>query len=231
MADPQTPPAPKESPLGVDTPEKELPNIPLDPDEPQPQQENKKEEPEVTDSPKFTQEEIAALQKDAEMFRIIKTHPELTEKVLDFIRNKAGNGEIPKPNSESKPDSTPDNGMAKELAELKEQYKVLAAQNMIASFFAENPEAKNHRKEMGELLGKHPTFSLQEAYDFVRSKAKAPASPNQGIKTPEGSGNTPRLPGSREDIQRKINDPKETPDFDTAVELAMKEAVRSVGQE
>lgn len=219
----------KESPLGIDAPEKEEPVIPQEGDE---LQEEKKETPEVTDTPTFSAEELAALQKDADMYRLIKTDPNLMNKVLDHVRGLSGEGVIPKPNPESKVSpEKPDSGLAQELAQLKEQYKVLAAQNMISSFFAENPDAKNYRKEMGELIGKHPTFTLQEAYDNVRSRAKVSTPSNPGMKQPEGSGNIPRIAGSREEVQRRINDPKETPDFDAAVNLAMSEAIRSVGQE
>lgn len=132
---------------------------------------------------------VRQLEEKARIYDIIDNDPRLTQMIMDYMSRKNGvvdetpqsYQQQPQPQQQTQP-STDIAAMQRRLEAMENGQKQLLATITLQAFEMQNPDFKEYKTEVGQLLKKHPTYSLQEAYDHVKS-AKVGLSP-QRVSTP-----------------------------------------------
>lgn len=217
--------------LGVDPQEEEMPAELIEAVENQQEEEPQEKVEETAEQPPgLTPEQLQELQEKSRVYDIIDNDPRLSQMVMDYVRNK--NGVAPEDPIESAnvPDSPDFKALKKELELMKQGQRQLLAMLSIRDFEAANPDFKEIKQDVGQLLKRHPSFTLQEAYDHVKAtragrNTPAPAAPTAAAEGPS------RVRPSRglEDlatIQKKVANRKSVESFDDAFRMAWEYAQR-----
>lgn len=199
----------------------------------------KAEEPVVTPkgverNPKDEQAFLAMKEK-AGLFEIIQNDPELHSTVINYIDRK--NKQSGKAPQAAQPDPNSDIAAIKEQNQkLQEMVQLIAAREAIREFKEKTPDFEQYRPAMAQLLEKHKSLSIEEAYEFAKGTTKK--APNEGqqpsqarLKTPETRGNGPSDNADLESYIKRINDPKATPRTDDYIDLAFKAATAKYNAE
>lgn len=171
--------SPTEAPsiLGVDRPDPELPLPPSLPAEPRSQDEPTEGTPEPIEAPEAAQrpeppadyEDLLALKKELE------DDEGLREAVRNYYTNRG---------TQKEPDNqTQGPDVAKQVKELTNVVQTLFARLQVSEFSREHQDFEQYRPDVAKLIAKHPTMSLQDAYEYVK-QTRGHASVPQVQKSP-----------------------------------------------
>jgi hypothetical protein len=223
--------------LGVDPQEEQPDGNDLNEAIQETQEEEQQEAPEETqEKPEgLSPQQLEAMQEKARIYDMIDNDPELTQKVVDHFRHR--NGVAPTQRQEQ---STEDQPNAPEIAKLQQKIsamengiKQLIAINQVTEFQAAHPDFKDYRQDVGKLLSKHPTYTLEEAYEHVKAaKAGRPTSPSR-VPRARAEGSPTRAGNKESDLNammRRIVDRNAVKSDDEAFDLAL-QAARSQHRE
>lgn len=181
----------------------------------------------------LTDEEYTALAEKARIFDMIDADPELVAHISTHVRRKTIGAPGPAPTTQTpaRQEATQNvdptvNELRSQVAALSSAVRQMVAQNQVNEFATRNPDFNNLRDKVGELMRKHPTLSIDEAYQFVQ-RATA-------TQTNQVSRTTPALSetstGRGEPVDKSaladILDQKATPSFDDAFDKALALAMK-----
>lgn len=193
------------------------------------------EEVPVIKTPQLTPQQLFEMQEKARLYDTINSDPEISAYVLSQVEKKL-RGQPTTPAQQVKPENAEIARMRQEMEQTKQEMQRYLAEQTIREFASKTPDFNNYKQEMGELLRRHPTLTLPEAYEFAkRSKAPVaapkPAAQKAALQTSEVR-NTPPASTSDDDdpsydrIVQRINDPKATKSFKEVLDLATKAALK-----
>lgn len=176
---------------------------------------------------------IAELEEKARIYDLIDGDPRLTHMIMDYMQRKNGvvneySAAPTQPTQQTQQAPEPNDAVAqmqKRLELMEQGQRQLLATISLQQFEMSNPDFKNYKSEVGTLLKKHPTYTLQEAYDLVKS-AKVGLS-TQSVSTPSAQAEGPSRVVSQsqglEDLasmQRKLANRKAVQSDDDAFAMA-----------
>lgn len=175
------------------------------------------------ESKSLSKEEYDQLVDQVRNYQTIIKEPGLVDTIRDHFRSKALTNNAP-----PKKDDVKDNP---DVLSLKEQNRELTnrlARLEVEHFRKHNPDMDEHREAMAKLLSDHPTLTIEQAYKFAKAD-KPPQQTQKVVKTTPTTEITDTDSGEQSDdefsaYEKQINDPKATPSFDKAIDLAMRAA-------
>ena len=109
---------------------------------------------------------------------------------------------------------------------LQEQMATMA----LADFGRHNPDFETNRVKIGSLMQQYPGMTLPDALKFAKadagppepvSKGLQPAEPTQPVVETNSVGTIPEVGDLLQDVEKKISDSKQVPDFGDAVKMAV----------
>ena len=189
--------------------------------EPEPQP-----EPEQEDKG-LSQEELTTLQEKGRIFDMIDSNPELSGMIIDYMKAKQNPTPASEPASAAEPsnDQSEVAKLQKQVNDLQQFNSQLAARMEIQQFSASHPDFDSVKADVGKLLQKHPTYTLEEAYDLVkRTSGSQPPAAVPPSQPAEGRASREISVSNNRDTLREIKNPKVS--FDKAFDLALEEAMR-----
>lgn len=186
---------------------------------------------ETTETPATTEdgptpEELTQLREKGRIFDVIENDPELVGMITDYMRRKNGQAPTPTPQpTRSEPTDNPEVATLKQqLGQLQQAQRVILANMQLQQFAAKTPDFDQFKQPVSELLRKHPTLTLEEAYNFAKRTHAPTAAPTRAVAPPEGKAVMPSKPTDGRDIRKRVADSKLS--FDQAFDLALQEVMR-----
>lgn len=183
-----------------------------------------------TTAPTYTASEIDAFRDKAEQFDLLDQDPGAVQVIKDYLTSKGADLQTDDPVAKTVVEGmSPE--VQREFTAMRATMQQMHANMQIAQFSAVTPDFEQHKEAIGNVILKHPTFGLQEAYDHVKltigQKAGSEAQ-RTAPQTPEGRQNSPvttTTESTLADVEAQIRDPKATKSIDEAFATAWKQAV------
>jgi hypothetical protein len=156
------------------------------------------------------------IKQKAALFDMIDQDPELSQLVLAKLK---GEKSAPKPKENANSDL---DVIREDLKRQREEVARFKAQLEIERFATQHSDFEQHKTDIGKLILKHPSLSLEEAYQFVTRSRASGNSGNKG-QLPEGkpvAKTTPRVNSLREAHQRLYGNDAKPESFDATFQKA-----------
>lgn len=185
------------------------------------------DEPSHTSPYGLSEEELKQVQEKAGYWDMIHQDPRLVELMQDYIRKQSLGEPAPETQHASSESDNPSEGyVSKDIAKLREDMDSLRNMNrqlfanlQVERFARTHPDFEDYRKDMAELVQKHPSYSLDEAYELVKrtKTVQTPSRPEAPRQSAEVSP-TRGVPPDQQDRRESVLKAKS---FDAAFDQAL----------